>query len=37
VHRIAPVAVASDRGPGDTGTGSLTFIAMGRLPQYGLE
>jgi hypothetical protein len=37
VHRIAPVRVASDLGARDTGTGSLTFIALGRLPQYGLE
>jgi len=37
VHCIAPVRVESDPGSGDTGTGSLTFIALGRLPQYGLE
>ncbi len=37
VHRIAPVRVACSAPSGDLGTGSLTFIAMGRLPQYGLE
>ncbi len=36
-HRISPVHVESDFGSEDAGTGSLTFIAMGRLPQYGLE
>ncbi len=37
VHRIAPVRVESGAPGGDRGTGSLTFIALGRLPQYGLE
>ena len=37
VHRIAPVSVSSDSASGDAGSGSLTFIALGRLPQYGLE
>lgn len=36
-HRIAPVRVESDFRPGDHGTGSLTFVAMGTLPQYDLE
>jgi hypothetical protein len=36
IHRIAPVRVASDLGARDAGTGSLTFIALGRLPQYEL-
>ncbi|MCY4272613.1 MAG: hypothetical protein OXF00_08220, partial [bacterium] len=36
MHRIAPVAVTTDD-PTETGTGSLTLIANGRLPQYGLE
>jgi hypothetical protein len=36
VHRIAPVRVECSSRSGDRGTGSLTFIAMGRLPQYGL-
>lgn len=33
VHRIQPVSV---RSPGGSGTGSLTLIATGALPQYGL-
>jgi hypothetical protein len=36
VHRIAPVRVECSSPAQDRGTGSLTFIAMGRLPQYGL-
>ena len=36
MHRIAPVTVATDD-PDETGTGSLTLIANGKLPQYGLE
>jgi hypothetical protein len=37
-HRIAPVRVTALRGERDTdvGTGSLTFIARGDLPQYDL-
>ena len=33
VHRIQPVTVRSGS---STGTGSLTLIANGVLPQYGL-
>ncbi len=36
MHRIAPVTVSTDD-PDETGTGSLTMIANGRLPQYGLD
>ena len=36
-HRIAPARVESDFRPGDCGTGSLTFVALGALPQYDLE
>ena len=36
MHRIAPVTVTTDD-PVETGTGSLTMIANGRLPQYGLD
>ena len=36
MHRIAPVAVTTDD-PDETGTGSLTLIANGRLPQCGLD
>jgi hypothetical protein len=38
VHRIAPVTLSS-AGPSraGTGTGSITLLAIGRLPQYGLE
>ncbi len=37
-HRIQPVAVRLRRGGGEErGTGSLTLIANGHLPKYGLE
>ena len=39
-HRIAPVRVRALRGTSDqedVGTGSLTLIAAGRLPQYELS
>ncbi|WP_419918838.1 hypothetical protein [Candidatus Poriferisocius sp.] len=35
LHRIAPVAVTTGES-GEIGTGSLTLIANGHLPQYGL-
>jgi hypothetical protein len=34
VHRIQPVRVSA--GPGDVGTGSLTLLAIGQLPRFGL-
>jgi len=38
VHRIQPVRVAAvGSGFDGSGTGSLTMIALGKLPQYGLE
>ncbi len=38
VHRIQPVRVVLERGGGrDEGTGSLTLIANGHLPKYGLK
>jgi hypothetical protein len=35
VHRIQPVRVTT--AAGDVGTGSLTLLAIGRLPQHGLD
>jgi hypothetical protein len=38
VHRIQPVRVqVSGDAPTSVGTGSLTMIANGRLPQHGLD
>jgi hypothetical protein len=38
VHRIAPVRVTATHGDEQSsGTGSLTLIAEGHLPEYGLS